>query len=85
MTDTPLPDRLSVEADSEYCNKALLPFVEVYFNNVRQVNSVVEYCVSEGWIRRRKMTALGKVVLERGEPVITKHNGVVRVERKASK
>jgi hypothetical protein len=51
-TDTvPLPDRLSVEASSPHYNEAILALdVGVRFKGHDKTN-VIEYCVSEGWIR----------------------------------
>lgn len=46
-----LPDRLSVEASSPYYNEAVLSLdVGVRFKGQDKTN-VIEYCVSEGWIR----------------------------------
>jgi hypothetical protein len=54
MTDTQnieLPDRLSIEPSSPYYDAALLELdVGVRFKGQDKTN-VIEYCVSEGWIR----------------------------------
>ncbi len=54
MTDTQnieLPDRLSIEPSSPYYNADLLELdVGVRFKGQDKTN-VIEYCVSEGWIR----------------------------------
>jgi len=61
MTDqtqnTELPDRLSIEPNSPYYNAALLELdVGVRFKGQDKTN-VIEYCVSEGWIRVAAGTA----------------------------
>jgi hypothetical protein len=60
MTDTQnieLPDRLSIEPSSPYYNPALLELdVGVRFKGQDKTN-VIEYCVSEGWIRVAAGTA----------------------------
>jgi hypothetical protein len=51
------PDRLSVEPSSPYYNEALLALdVGVRFKGQDKTN-VIEYCVSEGWIRVAAGTA----------------------------
>ncbi|MFC0240091.1 DUF3297 family protein [Rhodopseudomonas telluris] len=46
-----LPDRLSVEESSPYYNEAVLALdVGIRFKGQDKTN-VIEYCVSEGWIR----------------------------------
>ncbi|ACF02643.1 MULTISPECIES: DUF3297 family protein [Rhodopseudomonas] len=60
MTDTQnieLPDRLSIEPSSPYYNADLLELdVGVRFKGQDKTN-VIEYCVSEGWIRVAAGTA----------------------------
>lgn len=60
MTDTQnikLPDRLSIEPSSPYYDAALLELdVGVRFKGQDKTN-VIEYCVSEGWIRVAAGTA----------------------------
>lgn len=76
-----IPDRLAVDRKSPYHDSIVLAKgVEIRFNGNRQVNSVVEYCISEGWVIRRRMTAHGKIILERGQPVFYKSEGKVEVE-----
>lgn len=49
-TDTP-PDRLSLDPRSDYFDEGLLERgVGIKFNGQEKTN-VVEYCISEGWIR----------------------------------
>lgn len=68
-----LPDRLSVDPDSEYYNEQILEReIGVRFNGEDKTN-VEEYCVSEGWIR----VAAGKTVDRRGKPLTLKLKGAV--------
>lgn len=68
-----LPDRLSVDPDSEYYNEQILEReIGVRFNGEDKTN-VEEYCVSEGWIR----VAAGKTVDRRGKPLTLKLKGTV--------
>ena len=55
-TDTPastrpaLPDRLSIDARSPFCNRAVLEHdIGIRFNG-KDRTDVEEYCVSEGWV-----------------------------------
>ena len=74
MSDA-MPDRLSVNPNSEFYNEALLERgVGVRFKGVEKTN-VEEYCVSEGWVR----VAVGKTVDRRGNPLTMKLNGPVEV------
>jgi hypothetical protein len=57
QTETPLPDRASMESDSPY----YYPFnkkVGVKFDGI-VIFDAVEYCVSEGWVRRYCRTSRG--------------------------
>lgn len=60
MTDTEavqLPDRLSIEPSSPYYNEDILSLdVGIRFKGQEKTN-VIEYCVSEGWIRVAAGTA----------------------------
>jgi predicted house-cleaning NTP pyrophosphatase (Maf/HAM1 superfamily) len=70
-----MPDRLSVNPNSEFYNEALLERgVGVRFKGVEKTN-VEEYCVSEGWVR----VAVGKTVDRRGNALTMKLNGPVEV------
>ena len=74
MSDT-LPDRLSVNPDSQYYNEELLTRgIGVRFKGVEKTN-VEEYCVSEGWVR----VAIGKTVDRNGNPLTMKLSGPVEV------
>ncbi|GBQ04903.1 MULTISPECIES: DUF3297 family protein [Acetobacter] len=73
MTDTTVPDRLSVNPASPYFNEALLERgVGIRFKGVEKTN-VEEYCISEGWVR----VAVGKTVDRNGNPLTMKLQGPV--------
>lgn len=73
MTDTTVPDRLSVNPTSPYFNEALLERgVGIRFKGVEKSN-VEEYCISEGWVR----VAVGKTVDRNGNPLTMKLQGPV--------
>ena len=64
MTDTP-PDRLALNPKNPYHNAALLERgVGIRFNGAEKTN-VMEYCVSEGWIRVSAGSALDRA----GNPI----------------
>ena len=71
-TDMP-PDRLSLDPTSDYFDEALLNRgVGIKFNGQEKTN-VVEYSVSEGWIR----VAAGRSLDRRGRPMTVRLNGKV--------
>ena len=73
MTDTTVPDRLSVNPTSPYFNEAMLERgVGIRFKGVEKTN-VEEYCISEGWVR----VAVGKTVDRNGNPLTMKLQGPV--------
>ncbi|MCX2560946.1 DUF3297 family protein [Acetobacter farinalis] len=73
MTDTTVPDRLSVNPTSPYFNEALLERgIGIRFKGVEKTN-VEEYCISEGWVR----VAVGKTVDRNGNPLTMKLQGPV--------
>ncbi|GAN67941.1 DUF3297 family protein [Acetobacter orleanensis] len=73
MTDTTVPDRLSVNPTSPYFNEALLERgVGIRFKGVEKTN-VEEYCISEGWVR----VSVGKTVDRSGNPLTMKLQGPV--------
>jgi hypothetical protein len=75
MTDEPaeLPDRLSLDPRSPHFDEALLSRgVGIKFNG-QEKTSVVEYCISEGWIR----VAAGKSRDRYGQPMTIKLQGKV--------
>ncbi|MEM1087175.1 MAG: DUF3297 family protein [Pseudomonadota bacterium] len=68
-----MPDRLSLNPNSAYYNHALLERgVGIKFNGEEKTN-VVEYCISEGWIK----VAAGKAVDRKGNPLTLTLKGVV--------
>src|SRR5215213_161220 len=70
--DTP-PDRLSLDPRSEYFDETLLSRgIAIMFNGTEKTN-VLEYCVSEGWIR----IAAGRSRDRFGQPMTLKLNGKV--------
>ncbi|WP_425408710.1 DUF3297 family protein [Hyphococcus sp.] len=73
--DTPqLPDRLSVNPNSQYYDEAVFDReVGILFNGKEKTN-VEEYCVSEGWIK----VAAGKSVDRRGNPLTITLKGDVK-------
>jgi hypothetical protein len=71
-SDTP-PDRLSLDPRSDYFDEALLGRgVGIRFNGNEKTN-VIEYSVSEGWIR----VAAGRSRARFGQPMTIKLNGAV--------
>jgi len=72
VDDTP-PDRLSLDPRSPYFDEALLSRgVGIKFNG-QEKTSVIEYSISEGWIR----VAAGKSRDRYGQPMTLKLNGKV--------
>ena len=73
MTDTP-PDRLSLDPRSPYFDEALLSRgVGIKFNGQEKTN-VIEYSISEGWIR----VAAGRSRDRFGQPMTIKLQGQVQ-------
>ena len=71
-SDTP-PDRLSLDPRSEYFDESLLSRgVGIKFNSNEKTN-VIEYCISEGWIR----VPAGKSRDRFGQPMTLKLQGKV--------
>ena len=71
-SDTP-PDRLSLDPRSDYFDEALLSRgVGIKFNGQEKTN-VIEYCISEGWIR----VSAGKSRDRFGQPMTLKLQGKV--------
>jgi Protein of unknown function (DUF3297) len=68
-----LPDRLSVDPRSPHYNEHVLRHaVGIRFAGVEKTN-VVEYCVSENWVR----VDAGKAKDRRGNPLTIKLTGAV--------
>jgi Protein of unknown function (DUF3297) len=74
MADTDLPpDRLSLDPRSEYFDESMLERgVGIKFNG-QEKTSVIEYCISEGWIR----IAAGRSRDRHGQPMTIKLKGKV--------
>ena len=71
-SDTP-PDRLSLDPRSDYFDEALLNRgVGIRFNGQEKTN-VIEYCISEGWIR----VSAGRSRDRYGQPMTIKLQGKV--------
>jgi hypothetical protein len=71
-SDTP-PDRLSLDPRSDYYDEALLSRgVGITFNGQKKTN-VIEYSISEGWIR----VAAGRSRDRFGQPMTIKLKGTV--------
>ena len=71
-SDTP-PDRLSLDPRSDYFDEALLGRgVGIRFNGQEKTN-VIEYSISEGWIR----VAAGRSLDRYGQPMTIKLKGKV--------
>jgi hypothetical protein len=72
ITDTP-PDRLSLDPRSEHYDESVLSRgVGIKFNGNEKTN-VIEYSISEGWIR----VAAGKSRDRYGQPMTVRLNGHV--------
>ena len=73
MTDDGLPDRLSLDPESEFFDENVLERgVGIRFNGQERTN-VQEYCVSEGWIK----VAAGKTLDRKGRPLMLMLRGTV--------
>ncbi|MEO6198383.1 MAG: DUF3297 family protein [Sphingomicrobium sp.] len=77
MADTPAsdtpPDHLSLDPRSPHFDEALLSRgVGIKFNG-KEKTSVIEYSISEGWIR----VAAGRSLDRRGQPMTVKLKGTV--------
>ena len=71
--DTGLPDRLSLDPRSQYYDEEPLSRgVGIKFNGNEKTN-VIEYCVSEGWIR----VAAGRSLDRYGQPMTVTLKGKV--------
>ncbi len=72
VPDNP-PDRLSLDPRSDYFDEALLDRgVGIKFNGQEKTN-VIEYCISEGWVR----VAAGRSRDRYGQPMTIKLKGQV--------
>ena len=67
------PDHLAINPKSPWFNEELLRRgVGIRFRDVVRTN-VVEYCISEGWVR----VQAGKTLDRKGQPLTLKLNGAV--------
>jgi hypothetical protein len=74
-----VPDRLSVEPSSEWHCPIFMRRISVKIDGVIAPR-VIEYCVSEGWIRQHRVPS-GKIrVSKNGSVVAFKKKGRVKVE-----
>lgn len=70
---TAMPDRLSLDPRSPYFNEDILSKgVGIKFNG-KEKTSVIEYCISEGWIR----VAAGRSLDRYGQPMTVTLKGQV--------
>lgn len=80
MADTTLPDRLSIDPSSPFFNEEVLKSeVGIRFNGAEKTN-VVEYCISEGWVR----VEAGAAKDRRGQPMTLKLKGKVEAYVRAA-
>ena len=72
-----IPDRVSIDPESPYFFSDYKS-IGVRFNGQVRQNDVEEFCVSEGWIRKRLTNARGQLIRERGKVRTLKMRGTVR-------
>ena len=69
----PLPDHLSIDARSPHHVAAVFEHdIGIRFNGQERVD-VVEYCISEGWVK----VPSGKTLDRKGNPLLIKLKGAV--------
>jgi len=71
-----LPDRVCIHEDSPYYN-SYFRHIGVKLDGKVRMQDVVEYCVSEGWIRHWIRGPNGQIKTERGRYVAVKVMGKV--------
>ncbi|HMO45352.1 MAG TPA: DUF3297 family protein [Rubrivivax sp.] len=71
----PLPDRLSVDANSPHHVAAVLEREVGIRLNGKERFDVEEYCISEGWVK----VPAGRTVDRKGRPLMIKLKGRVEV------
>ena len=70
---TPLPDRLSVDARRPHHLAAVFEHDVGIRLNGKELLTVEEYCISEGWVK----LAAGKTLDRKGQPLLIKLKGKV--------
>lgn len=69
----PLPDHLSIDPRSPHHNAAVFEHdIGIRFND-KEREDVVEYCISEGWVK----VPAGKTLDRKGQPLLIKLKGRV--------
>ena len=71
--DRPLPDRLSIDPRSPHHVAAVFEHGVGIRLNEKERSDVVEYCISEGWVK----VPAGKALDRRGQPLLIKLKGKV--------
>ena len=71
--DHPLPDRLSIDPRSPHHVAAVFEHGVGIRLNDKERSDVVEYCISEGWVK----VPAGKALDRRGQPLLIKLKGKV--------
>ena len=69
----PLPDRLSIDALSPHHIAAVFEHDIGIRLNDKERSDVVEYCISEGWVK----VPAGKALDRKGQPLLIKLKGKV--------
>lgn len=73
-----IPDRLSVEPSNDYHCPIFMRRIAVFLNGI-QMPRVIEYSISEGWVRQHRVLS-GKVrVSKHGSVIGFKREGKVKV------
>jgi len=71
-----IPDRVCVDADSEFFHPDYRR-IGVKFDGKVRPDDVQEYCMSEGWIRKQLRNSQGRLIMERGKARTVKWTGKV--------
>lgn len=78
---TLVPDRLSVDRESPYYDETATKLVRVWFKGMERKN-VVEYCVSEGWVKLQARDGKMRPIFRKGKHVSIHLQGPVEVQWK---
>lgn len=84
MSLEPIPDRVSIDPDSPFYWKHYTT-LRVYLDDKLRPSDVIEFCISEGWIRIHAKDSRGRVKRERGKYVPITLKGRVLVNKKELK